>query len=130
MKIQMNSIRIIKCSLGLALAVAFWNPIQSRAAEPAEGKMMMDGKMMERCQSMMKEKQKLQEEVTAQDAKLKAEVAAMNDAPDDKKSALMAAVVTKLVEQRTETHARMGKMQDDMMGHMMQHMQMGKESMS
>src|SRR5690349_6184950 len=115
MKIQMNLNRIITCSLGLALAVALLNPIQSRAAEPLEGKMMMDGKMMDRCQDMMKQRQKLHEEVSAQDAKLKAEVAAMNSASDAKKPELMAAVVTQLVEQRTEMHARMGKMQDDMM---------------
>ena len=43
---------------------------------------------------------------------------------------LMAAVITRMVEQQTATHVRMAKMQEDMMKHMMQHMQMGKESMA
>jgi hypothetical protein len=43
---------------------------------------------------------------------------------------LTAAVVTRMVEQRTAMHARKSKMQDEMMTHMMQHMQMGKNSMS
>jgi hypothetical protein len=92
--------------------------------------MMMEGKMMERCQDMMKQRHKLHEEVKAQDAQLTEEVAAMNNASDDKKVGLVAAVVTHMVEQRTAMNARMGKMQDDMMSHMMQHMQMGKDSMS
>ena len=42
----------------------------------------------------------------------------------------MAAVITRMVEQRIAMDARMAKMQEEMMQHMMQHMQMGKESMS
>jgi hypothetical protein len=42
----------------------------------------------------------------------------------------MAAVFTKMVEQRITMDARKAKMEEEMMKHMMQHMQMGKESMS
>ena len=43
---------------------------------------------------------------------------------------LMAAVVTKMAEQRMTMEARKAKMEEEMMKHMMRHMQMGKESMS
>ena len=40
----------------------------------------------------------------------------------------MAAVITRMVEQRTSTNVGMEKMQDDMMQHMMQHIQMTEAS--
>ena len=43
---------------------------------------------------------------------------------------LMAAVITHMVEQRIAMDARKAKMEEEMMKHMMQHMQMGKESIS
>ena len=79
---------------------------------------------------MKKQKEKMMEEVKAQDAELAAHVAKMNSAPEDKKLDLVAAVVTHMVEQRIAMNARMEKMHAEMMKHMMQHMQMGKESMS
>ena len=42
----------------------------------------------------------------------------------------MAAVVTHMVEQRIAMDARKAKMEEEMMKHMMQHMQLGKESMA
>ena len=116
--------------LALALALAIWSPALSQSAEPMEGKMMMDGKMMERCQAMMAEKHKLMADIKAQDAELTEQVAKMNNAPQDKKMNLMAAIITRMVEQRTAMNVRQAKMQEEMMQHMMQHMQMGKEAMS
>jgi hypothetical protein len=130
MKNQTHTNLVICSSLALALALAIWSPAQSQSAEPAEGKMMMEGKMMERCQAMKEQKEKMMAEMKAQDADLTAQVAKMNSAPADKKLDLIAAVVTRMVEQRTAINARMAKMQEKMMQHMMQHMQMGKESMS
>ncbi len=92
--------------------------------------MMMDGKMMEGCKEMMEEKRKMMEEMKAQDAQLTEQVAQMNSAPADQKTALMAAVVTRIVDQRTAVNMQMEKMRDKMMKHMSQHMQMGKESMA
>lgn len=54
----------------------------------------------------------------------------MNAAPADQKQALMAGIVTNLVEQRTAMHQEKAKMEEKMMKHMMEHMQMGKKSMS
>jgi hypothetical protein len=130
MKNRTNTNLVICSSLTLALALAIWSPVPVQSAEPAAGKMMMDGKMMERCQEMKAQKQKMMADMKAQDAELTEQVAKMNSAPADKKMSLMAAVITHMVEQRIAMDARMAKMQDEMMQHMMQHMQMGKDSMS
>jgi hypothetical protein len=136
MKTQMHANLAIRSSLALALALAIWLPVQSQAADPAEGKMMMDNKMMpdakmmERCQQMKEQKQKMTAEIKAQDAELTEQVAKMNGAPADKKMDLMAAVITHMVEQRIAMDARKAKMEEEMMKHMMEHMQMGKESMA
>jgi hypothetical protein len=86
--------------------------------------------MMERCQEMKDQKQKLKEDMKAQDAQLTEQLAEMNRAPKDKKVGLMATALTGMVQQRITMDARKAKMEDEMMQHMMQHMQMGKESMS
>src|ERR1019366_7375470 len=125
MKHQTHTNLVIRSSLALAMALAIWSPVQARSAEPAdgkvmaEGKMMMESKMTERCQAMK-----------AQDADLTEQLTKMNNAPEDKKMGMMAAVLTHMVEQRITMDARKAKMDEEMMQHMMQHMQMGKESMS
>ena len=130
MKKQMYTNLVIRSSLALALALAIWSPVQAQSAEPADGKMMMEGKMMERCQEMKEQKQKMMADMKAQDAQLTEQLTKMNRAPENKKMGLMAAVITHMVEQRTAMDARKAKMEEEMMQHMMQHMQMGKESMS
>ncbi len=97
---------------------------------PAKGGGMMDGKMMEGCQAIKAQKQSMKEDMKAQDARLTEQMTAMNGAPDNTKVTLMAAVLTQMVEQRIAMDARKAKMEEAMMKHMMQHMQMGKESMS
>ena len=79
---------------------------------------------------MMDQKQKMQEDMKAQDAQLTEQLAEMNRAPKGKKTDLMAAVLTHMVEQRIAMDARKAQMEEEMMKHMMQHMQMGKESVS
>jgi hypothetical protein len=121
---------VIRFSLALALALAIWSPLQTRAAEPADGKCMTDGKMKECCKEMKEQKEHLMAECKAQDAELATQVAEMNSAPEDKKLGLMAAIITRLVEQRAVMNAHMGMMQEKMMKHMMHHMEMGKDSVS
>jgi len=88
------------------------------------------GKMMEGCQEMKAAKQRLKQDTQTQNDALVEQLAAMNRAPGSAKMGLMAAVVTKMAEQRMTMDARKAKMEEEMMKHMMQHMQMGKESMS
>ena len=130
MKKQTHTNLLIRSSLALALALSIWSPVQARAEEPAEGKKMMEGKMMERCQEMKEQKQKMKEDMKAHDAQLTEQLAKMNRAPQDKKTDLLAAAVTHTVEQRIAMDARKAKMEEEMMKHIMQHMQMGKESMA
>ena len=130
MKNQTNTKLVIRSSLALALALAIWSPVQGRSAEPAEGKLVTEAKMMERCQEMMEQKQKMREDMKAQDAELTEQLTRMNSAPEDKKMGLMAAILTHMVEQRIAMDARKAKMEEEMMKHMMQHMQIGKESIS
>jgi hypothetical protein len=72
----------------------------------------------------------MMKKMKAQDAKLSEQAAKMNSAPPDKKTGLMADVVTQLVEQRMARDEQKAKMGEEMMEHMMKHMQMGKESMA
>ncbi len=118
MKHAPNTNPVTRSSLALALALAIWVPIQARAAEPAEQPKMTEPKGMKCCQEMTEQRQKMMAEMKAQDAELTAQVAAMNGAPADKKLDLLAAIVTRLVEQRVAMNARMEKMQAEMTKHM------------
>jgi hypothetical protein len=70
-------------------------------------------------------------DMKAQDAALTKQVAKMNSAPEDKKITLMAALITRMAEQRAATNVRMEKMQEDTMQHMMQcPMMMGMKDMA
>ena len=130
MKNQTNTNLAIGSSLVLALALAIWSPVNAQSREPAQGNNMMKSTMMERCQGMKEQKQKMKEDMRAQDAQLAGEIDEMNRAPEDKKIGLMAGVLTHLLEQRTAMNARKAKMDEEMMQHMMRHMQMGKEAKS
>jgi predicted component of type VI protein secretion system len=120
----------IRSSLALALALAIWSPAHAQSPVPAEGKTMTAATMMERCQEMKQQKQNMKDDIKAQDAQLTEQLANMNRAPEDQKMGLMAAALTHMVEQRIAMDARKAQMEEAMMQHMMQHMQMGKESMS
>lgn len=127
---QTHTNLVFRSSFALALALAIWSPNQVRAAEPAAEKMVMDGKMAERCQEMIKQKQKIKEEMKARDAELTEQLAKMNRAPEDEKVSLMAAVITQFIEQRISMDAKREKMQEEMMHHMRMHMMhIGKEPM-
>ena len=91
---------------------------------------MTEAAMMKRCQELNEQKQKMKEDIKAQDSQLTEQLAEMSRAPKDKKVGLMAAALTHMVEQRIAMDARKEKLEEAMMQHMMQHMQMGKESMS
>ena len=130
MKNQMKTNLAIRSSLALGLALTVWSPVYAQSPQPAERKAMTESTMMERCQEMKEQKQKMKEDMKAQDARLTEQLADMNRAPKDKKVGLMAAAFTGMVQQRITMDARKAKMEDEMMQHMMQHMQVGKESMS
>ena len=107
MKNQTNTNFVIHASLALALALAIWFPVQARSVEPAEGKDMTQAKMMERCQEIKAQNQKMTEDMKAQDAELTKQLTEMNNAPDDKKMGLMATVITHMAKQGIAMDARM-----------------------
>jgi len=90
---------------------------------------MMSGSMMDRCNAMKQQKETMMSAMSAQDTALAVAVAKMNAATGDEKSAQLAAIVTSIVEQRSATRTGMAKMQEQMMAHLMDHMQNGKDSM-
>lgn len=121
---------VIRPFLTLAIALACVITTQNiQAAEPMGGSAMTAGTMMEQCKEMQAHKTQMMADMKAQDTALTEQVAQMNNAADDKKLGLLAAVVTRMAEQRIAMSAHMATMSDKMMKHMMQHMEMGKESM-
>jgi hypothetical protein len=86
--------------------------------------------MAAKCQAMMAGREKMMAEMKAADQRLDGLVATMNAASGAEKTTATAAVVTDMVAQRRTMRDGMMKMQEGMMGHMMEHMQEGKDSMA
>lgn len=116
-------------SILLLLGLGFGLSIPLRSAENQEGTGMKGSPMMQKCKEMMGQRQKMMETVKAQDSQLSQMVTELKSASRDQKIDLMAGILTKMVEQRQATHQRMEAMQARMMRHMMEHMQMSKDSM-
>jgi hypothetical protein len=85
--------------------------------------------MMDRCKEMMQMRQKMLAGMKEQDAELQNLAAKMRQAQGQQKIELMSDIVARMVEQRSAMHQRMFSMQERMMQHMGQHMQMGPKSM-
>lgn len=107
----------------LTLTLVFWPSVHAESNDPAE--MKMNGKMMEHCQEMMAQKQKMAEDMNAQNTALSEHVVKMNSTPDDKKMAEMAALITHMVEQKIAMDTRRALMEEEMKEHMMEHKHMG-----
>jgi hypothetical protein len=128
MKNHMNTKLVMGSILTLVLALAVWSPSLHSAEHPSEHPSAKAA--VKSCQAMTAEKQKLMADLKAQDAELTKQVARMNSAPANRKVDRMAAIITRMVTQRTVMNARQGTLQEGMMQHMVQHIQMGKESLS
>jgi flagellar biosynthesis protein FliP len=121
---------VLRSGLALSLALAICVPVRAQAADAAESKQKMGGKMMVDCQDVMLQHQKMMREMKAQDAELTERIAKLHSAPEDKKMELMAGILARMVEQRAAMNALMEAMQGQMVEHAMAHMRMGKESMA
>jgi len=86
--------------------------------------------MAAKCQAMMAEHEKMMTDMKVADQRLDDLVVKMNTASGTDKTAATAAVVTEMVAQSRTMRDGMMKMQKDMMTHMMEHMQAGKDSMA
>ena len=100
------------------------------AQHAAAAKAKPDAGMAAKCEAMMAGHDKMMADTKAADQRLDGLVATMNGAPGQEKMAATATVVTEMVTQRRMQQAGMMKMQQEMMGHMMEHMQAGKDSMA
>ena len=120
---------LIGSSIALGLAFAAWSPLMAQPAGAPPAAVPTDAQMAAHCKEMKDAKTKFADDVKAEDALLTEEVTAMNGAADEKTLGLLAAVVTRMAGQRVAMDARRAAMEDSMMQHMMQHMQMGKDSM-
>jgi len=89
----------------------------------------MDDQMMAHCHAMMQMHSQMETDFKAQDAKLDALVTKMNTSIGADRAEAMGAVVTELVAQHKAQRDKMMSMHSEMMAHMMEHMQMGKQSM-
>ena len=100
----------------LAIIVAAALPGAVLLAQDEPGKM---GDMMKEHPAKMSEMhQKMEAEMKAQDAELDKLVSEMKTATGEKKADAMAAVLSKIVEQRKTTHGKMAGMHMDMKGAM------------
>jgi hypothetical protein len=113
--------------LTLALALSFLAPPWAAAADSVP---MSPATMTQHCMEMQQQMQQMTTARKAQDAALAEQIGKVNSAPDGQKVALLASIVTLMYEQRMAMDARVARMGDEMTRHMMQHMQMGKDSMS
>ena len=129
MKNRSNPARLL-CS-GLVFASLL--PLAATTAAPNSEKLskmekMSDATRADHCSDMMKQKTTMAAEMKADDNALASQVSAMNRESDTEKLSRLAAVVTKMSDQRIAMNASHAKMEEAMMGHIMERMQMGPAS--
>ncbi len=117
---------IVATAVALACVVTIPN---IHAAEPGIGDAKNPGTMMEQCTEMQASKARMMADMKVQNADLSERIAQMNSSSDDKKLGLLAALVSRMAEQRIARDAHMEVASATMMKHMMQHMNAGKDSM-
>lgn len=117
-------------SFALALVLAVVSTVQAGPSVPAGVMPTTEGQMKGHCKDKMEQKKELAADTKSQDAELTELVAKMNRSPENKQMTLMATVVTRIVEQQVAMDQRKAKMEDEMMAHMMGHMQLGEDSMA
>ena len=86
--------------------------------------------MSAKCKAMMAEHEKMMAEMKTADQRLDQLVTKMNSAAGQEKVDATAAAVTEIVAQRRTMRDRMMQIHQGMMGHMMEHMQAGPQSMA
>jgi len=115
----MNKNPLARTCLAMAMSLAFCAPVPAQdsqkdmsvASKMDHSKMHHHKMMMDTCKGMM-------EEMKAQDTDLAARIARMNAAPRDEKLDMVAAIVTRMLDQRVAMNGKMGHMHLEMMKHM------------
>jgi hypothetical protein len=96
----------------------------------ASDKATAQSEMAAKDKTMMAEREKMMTDMKAADQRLDDLVAKMKTASGMEKMAATATVVSEMVAQRRTMRDGMMKMQERMMGHMVEHMQAGADSMA
>lgn len=91
---------------------------------------MMETTMKEHCQEMVEHQKQMKATIVAQDAELNRQIGEMNRATGDKKVELMAGIITLMGEQRTARAKHQARMDEALLKHMAEHMEMGKDSLA
>ncbi len=104
-------------------------PPQGTAAKATPHPDMAAG-MAAKCEAMKADHEKMMADMKAADERLDVLVARMNAASGMEKADATAAVVSEMVAQHQAMRDGMMKMEHEMMVHMMEHMQAGKDSMA
>jgi hypothetical protein len=86
--------------------------------------------MSAKCKAVMADHEKMMAEMKAADERVDGLVTNMNSASGQAKVDAIAATVTEIVAQRRTMRERMMGMHQEMMTHMMEHMQAGPQSMA
>jgi len=107
-----------------------WYTVNDEGDRARPASMPGDDGMAAHCRTLKSQSESLMAEMKAQDAALAEQLATMNGASDENKVGLLAAVVTRLVEERAALDARLENLHQSMMQHMSQHLQAGKDSLS
>lgn len=114
--------------VALALIALFVVPGYTQFDKTAEKK-KADDMMLQNCNAMVAEREKLVVEMTAQDAEVTAQISRMNSSSEKYKVDLLAAVVTRMMVNKTNFAEKMEKIHDDMLAHAALHGKMGESSM-
>jgi len=121
---------IVGCAAVVIVAVPGLAAQTPHEQHAATAKVKPAADMAAKDQAMMAEREKMMADMKAADQRLDDLVATMNTASGMEKMAATATVVTEMVTQRRTMQEGMMKMEQGMMGHMMEHMQAGTGSMA
>ena len=114
----------------LALVLGLTCQLMAVAVEPTDKDAMKDTVRMSRCQDVQFESDRLGIEEKAQDEALTAQAVFLNKAPDEQKVALMAGLLTRMIEQQVGMREQRARLRNSMMAHMIDHMGMGQAAMA
>jgi len=114
----------------LLLVLSVRSPADAQSAGVAAKGSAAHGTMARDCEEFMGQRRQLIDDMKAQDAELAARLAAMNDAPEESKLSLMAAMLTHMLEEQVALNVRRAAMEEKLMAHMIQHMQMERDSIT
>lgn len=118
----------------LGLALVFALGAGARTQEPQHQNQQTPAKpsadMSAKCKAMMAQHEKMMAEMKAADQRLDELVTKMNATSGQAKVDATAATVAEIVAQRKTMRTGMMGMHEGMMGHMMEHMQAGPQSMA